>query len=154
VIEWQSEDEALQFTTSYISDLEEAQDSDLLFSSTEEILISGSAFSLLIGFDYSELSLEYVQANDKLTDSGSLKMTNLEYAWFVGYNKQLSIRLEHNEVLSALPKWRCGVAGQWRLAEIYTLSSELLYARTNNAVNAGQKNSSEIQIGFGISMEY
>lgn len=154
MIEWQSEDEALQFTTSYISDLEEAQDSDLLFSSTEEILISGSAFSLLIGFDYSELSLEYVQANDKLTDSGSLKMTNLEYAWFVGYNKQLSIRLEHNEVLSALPKWRCGVAGQWRLAEIYTLSSELLYARTNNAVNAGQKNSSEIQIGFGISMEY
>ncbi len=153
-LEWLSEDETMQFTTSYVSDLGEAQDADILFTSNSAKSISGSALSLLIGFDNSELSFEHIQANEKLTNLRSIKMTNLEYAWFLSQNTQLALRLEHNDIISDLVNWRCGVAGKWRIAEYYALSSELFYARLNGNTNDIRSINKEVQIGFGLSIEY
>lgn len=131
-LEWVSDSESIRVGAGYMSDLRESD--DLIGEEDYATPTRVPAWNMfaLIGFDSFEITTEVVAATDyfELEDERIRPRSyNLEFAYFVNYDFQVSTRLEHSKNLLDEPEWQSGLAVTWLFGNHLILSIDYLYGR-------------------------
>ncbi len=136
-IEINTNDEAIRFGGSFISDL--AETDDALLEVPDNILqnrVWGWSAYTLVGFSNFEVTVETLRAHNEFLDldaNANKPITyNLEIAYFPRESIQIALRIEHSKELSDSPEWQYGFGTSWRVANRFNFSIDYIYGRYKN----------------------
>ena len=153
--------ESSTFGVSYLSDLADSQERLLTDSSDRyERRVDALSAYAVFGFDWLELTAEFVAALDSFKEFGpdqnQPSAWNVELASFPRADVQLALRLEGSSELEGAPRYQGGIALGWRLTNISSLTLEYLYGafKRGLAEDSRERDLDNVhQIGAQLSIE-
>jgi hypothetical protein len=153
--------ESSTFGVSYLSDLADSQERLLMDSSDRyERRVDALSAYAVFGFDWFELTTEFVAALDSFKEFGPQEdrpsAWNVELAYFPRADVQLALRLEGSSELEGAPRYQGGIALGWRFTNISSLTLEYLHGafKRGMAEDSRERDLDKVhQIGAQLSIE-
>jgi hypothetical protein len=153
--------ESSTFGVSYLSDLADSQERLLMDSSDRyERRVDALSAYAVFGFDWFELTAEFVAALDSFKEFGPEEdrpsAWNVELAYFPRADVQLALRLEGSSELEGAPRYQGGIALGWRFTNLSSLTLEYLHGafKRGLAEDSRERDLDKVhQIGAQLSIE-
>ncbi len=135
-LELQSADESIRFGISFFADLSESDGELLGQANYYSHRVSAWSSYLLLGYEHYEIFLEMVLANggfDELeAEINQPKAWNIELAYFLSPNIQLSFRFEASDEIEEEPEKQRGISVAWSPIQHVPISFDYLHGRFKN----------------------